>query len=69
MFKARKRLLRVDVSFKHGEEELLPEVIAILPGQSFIKGIEADSVMQGNMVVRQYSWKAGYTEVYEYFYV
>ena len=69
MFK-QKRLVRVEVTLKHGSgKENIKEVIEILPGQTFTKGIGADTIREHGTIVRQFDWIAGYTMVYEYFYV
>lgn len=71
MCKKNKRLVAVEVSLKHGFGKEYPdmlETIFILPGQSFKQGFEADTLYEGDTIVRQYNWKAGYTVVYEYFY-
>ena len=69
MFRTKKRVTRVEISFKHGDCEIKKEIIVLLPGQTFTKGIGADTVWEGQTIVRQYSWKAGYTVVIEYFYI
>ena len=68
MFK-RKRLVRVEVSFLHGRQEIPKQVIELFPGQSFQKTIGSDIVMENGSVIKRFDWKAGYTVVYEYFYI
>ena len=74
--KQQKRMMEVVVTFKHASEyewetsgALEPEVIDLLPGQRFEQCIGADTIWEGDTVVKQFDWKAGYTKVYEYFYV
>lgn len=65
----KKRQSRVEVSFLHGEPAMPKVVIEILPGQKFEQGIESDVLMEGNTILKAYNWRAGYTVIYEYFYV
>ena len=73
MFKQnKKRQSRVEITFKHGsirDSGIPKEVIEILPGQEFEQCIGADRLWEGRTIVREYDWIAGYTRVYEYFYV
>lgn len=70
---SKQRMVGVVVHFKHGGSDYLalaPEVIALLPGQTFHKGPYGnnDTVKEGGTIIRQYDWRAGYTRVYEYTY-
>ena len=71
--KAKKRQARVEITFKHGDDTAgyIPakEVIEILPGQNFVTDIGTDRLWEGGTVIREYDWRAGYTRLYEYFYV
>lgn len=70
--KHRKRQARVEITFKHmGNFDLAmsKEVIEILPGQKFQTGIATDKLWEGDTLIKEWDWKAGYTKVYEYFYV
>ncbi len=68
--KNKKSQVRVEITFKHGSSGEPPpkEVIEILPGQYFQKDIGSDLLWEGNTLIKEYSWKAGYTITYEYFY-
>lgn len=73
MFKKdKKRQARVEITFKHGDTHranLGKEVIEILPGQEFEQCIGADRLWEGNTLLKEFDWVAGFTRVYEYFYV
>jgi len=66
----KKRQARVEISFMHGSrEETIPkEVIEILPGQEFEQCIGSDTLWEGDTIIKQYDWVAGFSRVYEYFY-
>jgi len=75
MFKKnKKRQARVEISFKHGNSisgrEAPPpkEVIEILPGQEFRTGISTDSLWEGDTLIKEFDWLAGFSRIYEYFY-
>jgi hypothetical protein len=68
----KKRQARVEITFKHGNygnEPPTKEVIEILPGQEFEQCIGADRLWDGKTIIKEYDWVAGFTRVYEYFYV
>ena len=70
--KNKKRQVRVEITFKHGSfyDKFIPkEVIEILPGQEFEQCIGADRLWENNTIIKEYYWVAGFTRVYEYFYV
>lgn len=71
--KNKKRQARVEITFKHGGEtnHLTPpkEVIEVLPGQEFEQCISADRLWEGDTILKEFDWIAGFTRVYEYFYV
>ena len=70
--KIKKRQSRVEITFKHGSsyDKTIPkEVIEILPGQEFEQCIGADRLWEGDTIIREFDWVAGFTRVYEYFYV
>ena len=75
MFKRnKKRQARVEITFKHGDayaSAITPpkEIIELLPGQTFELGIEADRIWEGDTLLREFDWRAGYTRIYDYFYV
>ena len=70
MFKKnKKRQVRVEITFRHGEFPPLKEVIEILPGQHFQTDIGTDGLWEGDTLLKEFDWKAGFTRVYEYFYV
>ena len=71
MFKKNKRQCRVEITFKHGNDSHTPtkEVIEILPGQHFETTIGEDLLWEGGTIVKSFDWVAGFTRVYEYFYV
>ena len=66
----KRRQVRVEISFKHGSHsEAIPkEVIEVLPGQEFQTGIGTDMLWEGNMLIKEFDWVAGFSRVYEYFY-
>jgi len=69
----KKRQARVEITFKHsgssGGDALPKEVIEILPGQEFKKDIFTDKLWERGTLVKEWDWVAGYSRVYEYFYV
>ena len=67
--KNKRRQARVEISFKHGSRgEALPkEIIEILPGQEFEQSFEADKLWEGDTLIKEFDWVAGFTRVYEYF--
>ena len=62
--------MRVEVTLKHGGKDSpdIKEIIVINPGGDFITEIGVDTIWHGDTIVRQYTWRAGYSVVYEYFY-
>ena len=68
--KNKRRQARVEISFKHGSgcQAIPKEVIEILPGQNFETGISTDSLWEGDTLIKEFDWIAGFTRVYEYFY-
>ena len=73
MFKKnKKRQSRVEITFKHGSTVHSPipkEVIEVPLGQKFEQCIGADRLWEGDTIIKEFDWVAGYTRVYEYFYV
>jgi len=72
MFKKnKKRQARVEITFKHQgiSDVILPEVIEVQPGQYFETDIGSDKLWEGDTLIREYDWRAGYTRIYSYFYV
>ncbi len=70
--KNKKRQARVEITFKHGgtyDKPPIKEVIDILPGQEFEQCIGADRLWEGKTLIKEYDWVAGFTRVYEYFYI
>jgi hypothetical protein len=67
----KKRQARVEISFMHGSHgETIPkEVIEVPIGQYFEHDIGGDILWEGKTLVKEFDWVAGYTRVYEYFYV
>lgn len=70
-FKKEKRQAKVEISFKHGSDYATTpptEIIVILPGQYFETDIGIDRLWEGDTIIKEFDWVAGYTRVYEYFY-
>ena len=51
-----------------GTPYIPPYHIGVEKGQQFIQDIGADGLWEGNTLIREYDWVAGYTKVYDYFY-
>jgi len=66
----KKRQSRIEITFKHGRSDECPpkEIIEVLPGQEFITDIGMDGLWEGNTLIKEFDWVAGYTRIYEYFY-
>jgi hypothetical protein len=70
MFRKKKQQTRVEITFKHGRSDELPPkvIIEILPGQEFQANIGTDELWEGDTLVKEFDWVAGYSRIYEYFY-
>jgi hypothetical protein len=72
VFKKKKRLVRVDVEFSHGDRDNLvlgPVSIILAPGQRFVSDIGSDYLKnEDGQVIRRWKWRAGYTTTYHYIY-
>lgn len=63
--KLQQRLVRVSFI---GIPVIPPVNIWINKGQRFVTDIGTDGLWEGNKLIREYDWVAGYTKVYEYLY-
>lgn len=73
MFKKnKKRQIKVEITFMHGsgiDSSPPKQMIDILPGQEFQTDYGTDKLWEGNTLIKEFYWKAGFTRVYEYLYV
>lgn len=69
--KPKKRLVRVVITLYHGGHDMPDkgETIDVLPGQEFIAHYSSDCLWEGDTLVKEWDWRAGYTRKCEYFYV
>ncbi len=68
----KKRQVRVEITFRPIGEYNKPipkEVIEIGTGQFFQTDIATDCLWEGDTLVKEFDWVAGYTRIYEYFYI
>lgn len=65
-----KRVTRVLVNFIHGSngEQLPPHEILLSHEQKFVKDIGSDYVIENGVIVERFTWRAGFTVIYTYYY-